>query len=519
MTSTLGSSVTKKPFLEMRDISKTFGTIKALSNVSLIVYPGEVHALMGENGAGKSTLMKVLSGAYRADPGGEILIDGVPVITGDPLKAKSSGIAVIYQELSLAANLTVAQNIFLGNEIARFGFIDRAAMADRVQPLLDSLGVSFKSLTKVEQLSLGERQLVEIARALSTDARIIVMDEPTTSLTTRETEKLFGVIAALKAQGIAIIYISHRMEEVYQLADRVSVLRDSAYIGTLERENLSAKALVSMMVGRDISSFYKKVHRPPATGRPIAMRVRDMSDGRRVHACSFDLYKGEVVGIAGLVGSGRTELARLIFGADKRISGTVELDGKAITISSPREALNAGVAYLTEDRKALGLFLDMTISDNINIGVLGDDARYGAILDFDRAKRRATAAISNFVIRTHSADINTGRLSGGNQQKVLLARLIETNPRVVILDEPTRGVDVGAKSEIYRLIDDLAQRGIAILVISSELPEIIGIADRVLVMREGRIAGEIAATPNNPIHQEAIMHLSTQANSAKEVNA
>jgi ribose transport system ATP-binding protein len=446
------------------------------------------------------------------------LIDGVPVITGDPLKAKSSGIAVIYQELSLAANLTVAQNIFLGNEIARFGFIDRAAMADRVQPLLDSLGVSFKSLTKVEQLSLGERQLVEIARALSTDARIIVMDEPTTSLTTRETEKLFGVIAALKAQGIAIIYISHRMEEVYQLADRVSVLRDSAYVGTLERENLSAKALVSMMVGRDISSFYKKAQRPPA-GRPIAMRVRDMSDGRRVHACSFDLYKGEVVGIAGLVGSGRTELARLIFGADKRISGTVELDGKAITISSPREALNAGVAYLTEDRKALGLFLDMTISDNINMGVLGDDARYGAILDFDRAKRRATAAISNFAIRTHSADINTGRLSGGNQQKVLLARLIETNPRVVILDEPTRGVDVGAKSEIYRLIDDLAQRGIAILVISSELPEIIGIADRVLVMREGRIAGEIAATPNNPIHQEAIMHLSTQANSAEAVNA
>jgi ribose transport system ATP-binding protein len=244
-----------------------------------------------------------------------------------------------------------------------------------------------------------------------------------------------------------------------------------------------------------------------------------MSDGRRVHACSFDLYKGEVVGIAGLVGSGRTELARLIFGADKRISGTVELDGKAITISSPREALNAGVAYLTEDRKALGLFLDMTISDNINMGVLGDDARYGAILDFDRAKRRATAAISNFAIRTHSADINTGRLSGGNQQKVLLARLIETNPRVVILDEPTRGVDVGAKSEIYRLIDDLAQRGIAILVISSELPEIIGIADRVLVMREGRIAGEIAATPNNPIHQEAIMHLSTQANSAEAVNA
>lgn len=519
MTSTPGSCVADKPVLEMRDISKTFGTIKALSNVSLIVYPGEVHALMGENGAGKSTLMKVLSGAYRADPGGEILIDGVPVITGDPLKAKSSGIAVIYQELSLAANLTVAQNIFLGNEIARFGFIDRAAMADRVQPLLDSLGVSFKSLTKVEQLSLGERQLVEIARALSTDARIIVMDEPTTSLTTRETEKLFGVIAALKAQGIAIIYISHRMEEVYQLADRVSVLRDSAYVGTLERENLSAKALVSMMVGRDISSFYKKAHRPPAAGRPIAMRVRDMSDGRRVHACSFDLYKGEVVGIAGLVGSGRTELARLIFGADKRISGTVELDGEAITISSPREALNAGVAYLTEDRKALGLFLDMTISDNINMGVLGDDARYGAILDFDRAKRRATAAISNFAIRTHSADINTGSLSGGNQQKVLLARLIETNPRVVILDEPTRGVDVGAKSEIYRLIDDLAQRGIAILVISSELPEIIGIADRVLVMREGRIAGEIAATPDNPIQQEAIMHLSTRANSAKEATA
>lgn len=502
---------TSVPVLEMRNISKTFGNARALSNVSLTVMAGEVHALMGENGAGKSTLMKVLSGAYVADAGGEILIDGKPVVTGDPIKAKANGVAVIYQELALAPNLTVAQNMFLGAEPSRFGVVDSAASKDRAAPILKRLGIGFGPSTPVSSLSLGERQMVEIARALTTNARIIVMDEPTTSLTTRETEKLFEVIASLKAQGIAIIYISHRMEEVYQLADRVSVLRDSTYIGTLERSELSASKLVSMMVGRDLSSFYKKEHRTPSGERRAVLSVRGMGDGRRVHGCSFDAHAGEVLGIAGLVGAGRTELARLIFGADAKTSGTVSLEGRELAISGPRDALDAGIAYLTEDRKGLGLFLDMSISDNINIGVIAQDAFKGGALNFPTAKKRADKAVSNLSIRTPGTRVNVGALSGGNQQKALLARLLETKPKAIILDEPTRGVDVGAKSEIYRIIDELAKQGIAIVVISSDLPEIIGIADRVLVMREGHIAGEVSASPEAPIDQEAIMSLSTGA--------
>jgi len=497
------------PVLEMRNISKTFASTKALTNVSLTVYPGEVHALMGENGAGKSTLMKVLSGAYTADPGGSVLVDGKEIVAGGPVRAKANGIAVIYQELSLAPNLTVAQNMFLGTEPSRYGVVDRSSARSRAEPILKQLGIGFGPSQLVATLSLGERQMVEIARALTTNAKIIVMDEPTTSLTSRETERLFEVIASLKARGIAIIYISHRMEEIYALADRVSVLRDSAYVGTLERNELSAEKLVSMMVGRDLSSFYKKEHRAPQEAARTVLSVRDVGDGRRVLGCSFDAKAGEVLGIAGLVGSGRTELARLIFGADPKTTGAVSLEGRDLIISGPRDAMDAGIAYLTEDRKGLGLFLDMTINENINIGVIGKDAGRGGILNFAAAKERAARAIKSLSIRTLSASINVGALSGGNQQKALIARLLETEPKVIIFDEPTRGVDVGAKSEIYRIIDELAQSGIAIVVISSDLPEILGIADRVLVMREGRIAGEVVATADQPISQEAIMAYST----------
>lgn len=503
----------RAPVLEMRNISKTFGSTKALTNVSFTVHPGEVHALMGENGAGKSTLMKVLSGAYTADPGGAVLVDGKPIVAGDPIRAKANGISVIYQELSLAPNLTVAQNMFLGAEPSRYGVVDKAQARSRVEPILKQLGITFGPSQLVAALSLGERQMVEIARALTTNAKIIVMDEPTTSLTSRETERLFEVIAGLKARGIAIIYISHRMEEIYALADRVSVLRDSAYVGTLDRDDLSAEKLVAMMVGRDLSSFYKKQHRAPPPAARTVLAVKDIGDGRRVHGCSFDAGAGEVLGIAGLVGSGRTELARLIFGADAKTSGTVTLDGRELAIGGPRDAMDAGIAYLTEDRKGLGLFLDMTINENINIGVIGKDAGRGGILNFAAARERATRAIRSLSIRAPSASINVGALSGGNQQKALIARLLETKPRVIILDEPTRGVDVGAKSEIYRIIDELAQGGIAIVVISSDLPEIIGIADRVLVMREGLIAGEVHASPDHPISQEAVMAFSTGSSS------
>nr|WP_136685376.1 sugar ABC transporter ATP-binding protein [Rhodobacter xinxiangensis] len=491
------------PVLEMQGIAKTFGPVRALRGVSLTVHPGEVHALMGENGAGKSTLMKILSGAYVPDPGGEVRVNGQPMPFGNPKTSKDFGIAVIYQELSLAPNLTVAENVFLGNERASRGVVDRRAMREETEPLLRQLGVSFSPTTQVGSLSLGERQLVEIARALSTNARIIVMDEPTTSLSSRETEKLFEVIARMKADGIAVIYISHRMEEIYRLSDRCSVLRDGSYVGTLDRDELSAAKLVAMMVGRDLSSFYKKDHVPHDAPRDIVMTVEGMSDGRLVSDCSLTVHRGEVLGIAGLVGSGRTELARLIYGADARTSGRVTMLGQDVTPKTPREALDAGIVYLTEDRKGLGLFLDMSISDNVSMCVLERDAKSG-LRDFGRAAERAARSLKGLAIKAPNAAITVGALSGGNQQKVLLARLLELEPKVIILDEPTRGVDVGAKSEIYRLIDDLAKRGMAVVMISSELPEIVGVADRVLVMREGRIAGEVRA----PVEQEAIMALS-----------
>lgn len=498
-----------KPLLGMTNISKTFGSVKALQSVALTAWAGEVHALMGENGAGKSTLMKILSGALAPDAGGEVRVADHLMPTGDTRLSKAHGIAVIYQELSLAPNLSVAQNIFLGAEKTRGGVVNRHAMQAKSKPILDRLGVDFSPETPVNRLSLGERQLVEIARALSTDARIIVMDEPTTSLSSHETEHLFEVIEGLKREGIAIIYISHRMEEVYRLSDHCSVLRDGAYVGTLEKDELDAERLVAMMVGRDISSFYKKAHVPAEADRDVILRVEDIGDGTTVKGCSFEVHRGEVLGVAGLVGSGRTELLRLIYGADPATSGKVFINGEAVTPKSPRDALNQGIAYLTEDRKALGLFLDMSISDNVSMAVAENDSRSGGIRNFAAAAERATKAVKNLAIRTPSAKQTVGALSGGNQQKVLLARLLEASPKVLMLDEPTRGVDVGAKSEIYRLIDDLAKKGLAIVVVSSELPEIIGIADRCLVMREGEIAGEAVASPGRPIAQEELMAFST----------
>lgn len=501
------------PLLEMRQIRKTFAGMRALSDVSFAAYGGEIHALMGENGAGKSTLMKILSGAYHADPGGEIRINGETVVIDGPLTARRNGIAVIYQELSLAPNLSVAENIFLGSELSKGGLIDRRAMEQAAWPLLQKLGTDFSPRTKVAELSLGQRQLVEIARALQAHSRILVMDEPTTSLSGRETEQLFAIIRQLKAEGIGVIYISHRMEEVYELADRVSVLRDGTLVGTLDRAQLSAAQLVRMMVGRDLSSFYKKQHDATRaeTERRVIFQVRDYADGRRVHGCSFDLYRGEVLGLAGLVGAGRTELARLIFGADPATSGEVELEGRRFQPRQPREAMEAGIAYLTEDRKALGLFLNMSIRDNVSIGVADKDALPGGLTNFKRARERAAGAMSNLSIRAPDAAINTGSLSGGNQQKVLLARLLEAKPKVLILDEPTRGVDIGAKSEIYRLIDALANEGVGVIVISSDLPEVAGICDRVLVIRNGLVAGEVMAQPDMAVMQEEIMSHATGA--------
>jgi ribose transport system ATP-binding protein len=503
------------PELEMRGIGKTFGAIRALTDVSCTVYRGEVHALMGENGAGKSTLMKILSGAYQADPGGEIKLRGQPVTINGPLAGRRAGIAVIYQELSLAPNLSVAENIFLGDEKSRMGLIDRRAMEEVARPLLQRLNAPFSPAARVATLSLAERQLVEIARALAEHPRILVMDEPTTALSAREAERLFGIIRQLKSEGIAIVYISHRMTEVYELADRVSVLRDGKLVGTLGKDEVNAASIVRMMVGRELSSFYTKKHGAPAGDRPIVLQVEDMSDGGLIKNCSFNIRAGEVVGLAGLVGSGRTELARLIYGADPKTSGRVLVDGKECKIGSPQDAVDSGIVYLTEDRKALGLFLDMTIRENIGIGVLDEDSHPGGLLNLRAARARAAKAIAALGIRTLNPGVTAGSLSGGNQQKVLLARLLETKPRVLLLDEPTRGIDVGAKSQIYQIIDELARDGAAILVISSELPELVGISDRALVMRDGRIAGEVQGGPDNPITQERIMALATITEDSK----
>jgi ribose transport system ATP-binding protein len=496
------------PTLEMRNVSKTFPGVKALNGVRLKAWGGEVQALMGENGAGKSTLMKILSGAYQADAGAEILIDGQPVHITDPIAAKRLGIAIIYQELSLAPNLTVAENIHLGDEIHHRGLVDRKAMNEACRPVLQRLGAPFGPETPVGALSIAEQQLVEIARALHAKSKILVLDEPTTALSSRETERLFALVRQLRAEGIALIYISHRMAEVYELSDRVSVLRDGTYVGTLTRDELSADKLVKMMVGRELSTFYTKEHDPHGSRGPVVLEVKAITDGgRRVKPCSFQLHQGEVLGIAGLVGSGRTELARLIYGADPRAGGEILLEGHPVEIGDPKQALDRGLAYLTEDRKALGLFLDMSCGENINIGVVDRDAMRGGVLNLGAARRRAEAAFKALRVRAASPLVTVGSLSGGNQQKVLLSRWLEIGPKVLILDEPTRGVDVGAKSEIYRIIDELAQRGIGIVVISSELPEIIGICDRVLVMREGHIEGEVGGPSGRAITQENIMAL------------
>ncbi len=500
-----------QPILEMSNVSKTFVGVKALTDVKLTLYPGEVHALMGENGAGKSTLMKVLSGAYRPDPGARILIDGQPVSITDPISSKAAGVSIIYQELSLSPNLTVAQNMYLGRELHSYGIVNRDRMLKDVESILGRLGAQFTGSTIVGTLSIANRQLVEIARALHAQCRILVMDEPTTALSSRETEGLFSMIRQLRSEGMAIVYISHRMDEVYELSDRVSVLRDGHYVGTLDHQQISPDAIVRMMVGRELSSLYTKVHTPDFSRAKLILDVRDLSDGTRFRNCSLKLHAGEVVGLAGLVGAGRSELAQTIYGFRPRTTGTMTLNGSDFNPRSPQNSLDRGLAYLTEDRRDNGLFLDMSCRDNTNTAVLKRDARWGFVLNRRKAEQRAHNAIKELSVRVPGSAYPVGGLSGGNQQKVLLSRWLEIEPRVLILDEPTRGVDIGAKSEIYKIIDTLAQKGVAILVISSELPEIIGIADRIIVMREGAITGEVGGRTGIKPTQENIMTLATGA--------
>ena len=497
------------PILNMKNVSKTFGAVKALSNVELTLYPGEVHALMGENGAGKSTLMKILSGAYKPDAGAEIMIDGQRVNITDPISSRAAGVSIIYQELSLAPNLTVAENMYLGRELTKGVVIDRASMIREAEPVLRRLGAQFTAATIVGTLTIANQQLVEIARALHADARILILDEPTTALSSRETDGLFSMVRQLRSEGLAMVYISHRMNEVYELSDRVSVLRDGTYVGTLTREEMSPDAIVRMMVGRELSSLYTKDHKPDLQNARVVLQATNISDGSRVKGCSITLRAGEVVGLAGLVGAGRSEFAQAIYGARSRTGGSITLEGKDFNPRSPLDSIENGVAYLTEDRRGNGLFLDMSCQDNTNTGVLRRDAKWKYVLDLGKAKTRAVNSIRDLRVRVPGPQYPVGGLSGGNQQKVLLSRWLEIEPKVLILDEPTRGVDIGAKPEIYKIIDSLAAKGVAILVISSELPEVIGIADRIVVMREGEITGEVGGTTGIEPTQENIMAFAT----------
>lgn len=493
---------TATPLLKMRAIAKRFGDFYALKDVDLDIYRGEIHALMGENGAGKSTLMKILAGAYIATSG-EIEIEGKNFPISSPKDAIRAGITLIYQEIHLSPNLTVAENIFLGQEIKTLFGLNRKQMAEEAQKVLDRLGAQFLATQKVSSLTIAEQQQVEIARALHRNSRILVMDEPTAALSSRETERLFALIKKLRDEGLAIIYISHRMAEIYELADRVSVLRDGKYVGSLVKNEINADTLVQMMVGRPLTDLFNK--EKVAIGEEV-LRIENLSDGNKVENASLVVRAGEIVGLSGLVGAGRSELAHLLFGVRKQTQGKIYLNGAEISFSSPRDAIVHRVALLPENRKEEGLFLDLNVFKNITMATLERDATM-MIINQAKGKQETDQAIQGLKIRVPNANVNVSGLSGGNQQKVLLSRWMAIHPKLFILDEPTRGVDVGAKSEIYKMITEMAKQGVAILMISSELPEIVGMSDRVYVMREGNIVGEI--TEN--ITQENIMTLACGA--------
>lgn len=485
----------------MRGITKHFPGVLALNSVRFDVRRGEVHALVGENGAGKSTLMKVLSGVYQADSG-EIIFKGQPVHFRNTRQSQVAGITTIYQELNQVPQLSITENIFLGNEIMRGGLIQWSEMHEEAHKLLGRLHLEIDPRTTLGNLGVGQQQMVEVAKALLHKADLIIMDEPTSSLSIREIDYLFGIIRQLKDSGVSIVYISHHLEETFAVADRITVLRDGVYVTTQDSKDLDVDRLIRLMVGRDLSEQFPKELSPRSTE---VLRVEGLTQGSRLKDISFGAYGGEVLGIAGLVGAGRTEMVRCIFGADRFDSGTIYIDGKPAKISSPRDAIHHGIGLLTEDRKRQGLILTMSTRHNITMAVLGR-LTHGLFTNQNREQELAQTFIQNLAIKASSQDQLAVNLSGGTQQKVVLSKWMATQPRVLIFDEPTRGIDVGAKVEIYRLMNDLAREGVAILMISSELPEILGMSDRVLVIHEGRVAGILS---REEATEERVMELAT----------
>ena len=479
------------PFLKLNGIGKTYPGVVALSDFSMDVGPAEVIGLVGENGAGKSTLMKILGGVTSPDCG-SIEIDGIARESLTVSESMRAGIAFVHQELNLFDNLDVAANIFIGREPTKFGalrLVDTERLHAMVQPYLDRLGASFAASSPVASLSLAQRQMVEIAKALSLNSRLVILDEPTSSLPISETESLLKVIAGLKAQGIAFIFVSHRLNEVVQACDRVIVLRDGRLAGHLAREAIHHDAMVRLMVGRDLKVAYVG---PAGQPGAVALSVRDLrTSSHPLEAVNIEFRRGEILGLAGLVGAGRTELARVIFGVDRLAGGTVMLDGASVRFTGAADAVKAGVFLVPEDRKAMGLLLDFAISENITLPDLPAYSRAMMVSD-ERERVQAETSRVDLGIRTSNVQARAGSLSGGNQQKVVLAKWLAMNPRFIIFDEPTRGIDVGAKSEIYRLMRRLADKGVAVLMISSDMEEVIGVSDRVAVMRSGRISGILA---------------------------
>jgi ribose transport system ATP-binding protein len=483
----------------MHGIHKAFGPVKVLEGVDFELLPGEVHALMGENGAGKSTLMKVLTGVYKADAG-DIQVDGQTVAIHSTTDAEKHGIAIIHQELNLIPHLSVTENLFLGRELNTLGVLHRRAMRKRAREWLARVGMqSIDPDITVARLSVGQQQMVEIAKALGQNARVLIMDEPTAALSERETGTLFTLIRELRDKGTGIVYVSHRMEEIFVLCDRISVLRDGHFVGTRPIPGLGLDEVVQMMVGRSLEARFPA--RDVTPGK-VLLKVEHLGD-THVHDISFELRAGEVLGVAGLMGAGRTELACLLFGLDKASEGRVLLDDEPIRTRTPVQAIKAGLGFVTEDRKAQGLVLDLSLRENISLPRV---PAHAGVIDRAAEKRQTRGLIEQLKIRTRDMELPVRALSGGNQQKVVLAKWLALKPRVLILDEPTRGVDVGGKAEIYQIINQLVASGVAILMISSELPEVLAMSDRILVMHEGRASALLDAATAT---QETVMLAAT----------
>lgn len=494
-----------RELVRMEGIHKHFPGVHALRGVQFDLHGGEVHALMGENGAGKSTLMKVLSGIYQPDDG-TVSIMGNRVTINGPRAAQDLGIGIIHQELALMPDLTVAQNIFIGREPrGRFGMLDEAALNRDAEAIFRAMNLKMDPRAEVSTLTIARQQMVEIAKALSFKSQVLVMDEPTAALNDAETKELFTIINGLKSEGVGIVYISHKMDEIMRISDRVTVMRDGSYVGTVQAEGTPIETIISMMVGRDLD--VEPVEIPDLSAAPIQLSVRGLRAGRMVRDVSFDLRKGEILGFAGLMGAGRTEVARVIFGADPREAGDIEVHGKLHDIRSPQDAVREGIGYLSEDRKHFGLALGLDVSANIAMASLGRFADPIGRVDQGALVEIAREYIGSLAIRTPHERQEVRLLSGGNQQKVVIAKWLLRDCDILIFDEPTRGIDIGAKAEIYRLLQSLAADGKSIIVISSELPEVLRLSHRIAVMCEGRLTGFLPGGPATS--QEQIMRLAT----------